>query len=84
MDMPLPARSIARLNRQRQVDAKKYVVSFGQTERKMLERLVGLLPTGDKEQFIEWIGVAIVGGAIVGALSAAGVRLFLQRRKKTS
>ena len=35
-------------------------------------------------QFIEWIGVAIVGGAIVGALSAAGVRLFLQRRKKTS
>jgi hypothetical protein len=33
-------------------------------------------------QFMDWIGVAIVGGAIVGALSAAGVRLFWQRRKK--
>ena len=33
-------------------------------------------------QFIEWIGVAILGGAIVGALSAAGVHLFWQRRKK--
>ena len=33
-------------------------------------------------QFMEWIWVAIVGGAIVGALSAAGVRLFWQRRKK--
>ena len=82
--MPLPARSIARLNRQRQVDAKKYVVSFGQTERKMLERLVVSFQQVILNQFIEWIGVAIVGGAIVGALSAAGVRLFLQRRKKTS
>lgn len=33
-------------------------------------------------QFMEWIWVAIVGGTIAGALSAAGVRLFWHRRKK--
>lgn len=31
-------------------------------------------------QFMDWIGVAIVGGAIVGALSAVGARWFWQRR----
>jgi hypothetical protein len=33
-------------------------------------------------QFVEWIGVALVGGAIVGALSAAISRWLWQRKKK--
>lgn len=34
------------------------------------------------EQFLEWIGVAIVGGAIVGVVSALLYRRFQQRRLK--
>jgi hypothetical protein len=35
-------------------------------------------------QFMEWIWVAVVGGAILGGLSAAGVRWFWQRRIKAA